>query len=54
MKGKVITVMIVSGVVCAVMLWLSMWVASGLIDVESIVGALVGGVFVGFIMHVLG
>jgi hypothetical protein len=54
MKGKVAAVMIGSGVVCAIMLWMAMWASSGNFDAEPIVGGLVGGVVVGLIMHVLG
>ena len=54
MKGKVLGVMLLSGVICAIMIWLSMWAASGNFDVEAIVGAIVGGLVVGLIMHVLG
>ncbi len=54
MKGKVLSVMLVSGIACAVMLWLAMWAASGIIDAESIVGGIVGGIVVGLIMYVLG
>lgn len=54
MKGKVMMVMLGSGVACAVMLWLSMYVAKGNMDPQVFVGGIVGGLVTGLIMHVLG
>ncbi len=54
MKGKALMVMIISGILCAVMLWMSMWAASGNFEVEAISGGIVGGVLTGLIMYLLG
>ncbi len=54
MKGKALMVMIISGILCAVMLWMSMWAASGNFEAEAISGGIVGGVLTGLIMYLLG
>lgn len=54
MKGQAMMVMILSGVICAIMLWMSMWAASGNWEPEAISGGIVGGVVTGLIMHFLG
>ena len=54
MKGKVLAVMLGSGVACAVMIWLSMYVANGKMDPDIFAGGIVGGLVTGLIMHVLG
>ena len=54
MKGKAMLVMIISGIICAIMLWMSMWAVSGRYEVEAISGAIVGGVLSGLIMYLLG
>ena len=54
MKGKVLIVMLGSGVACAIMLWLSLWVVSGNMDPQAMVGGIIGGLITGLIMHVLG
>lgn len=54
MKGKALMVMIISGIICAVMLWMSMWAVSGRYEVEAISGGIVGGVLTGLIMYILG
>ena len=54
MKGKALMVMIISGIICAVMLWMSMWAVSGRYEVEAISGGIVGGVLTGSIMYILG
>jgi hypothetical protein len=54
MKGKVMAVMLGSGVVCAVMMWISIYVAKGDMDPQVFVGGIVGGLITGLIMHVLG
>ena len=56
---KVPTTMIVAGILCGVMLW----IAIGLVAIrsgadaftfESLIGACIGGVITGLIMHLLG
>jgi hypothetical protein len=54
MKGKVLAIMLISGVACAIMMWLSMYVVNNELDPEIFVGGIVGGLVSGFIMHVLG
>ena len=54
MTGKVLAGMLGSGVACAIMMWLSLWVVSGNLDPEVMVGGIVGGLLSGFIMLVLG
>ena len=54
MKGKALLVMIISGIICAIMLWMSMWAASGNFEPEAISGGIVGGVLTGLIMYSLG
>lgn len=54
MKGKALLVMIISGIICAIMLWMSMWAASNKFEVEAISGGIVGGIVTGLIMYFLG
>jgi uncharacterized membrane protein YvlD (DUF360 family) len=53
MKGKAMMVMVVSGIICAIMLWMSMWAVSGRYEIEAISGGIVGGVLSGLIMYFL-
>jgi hypothetical protein len=54
LKGKVMAIMLVSGVACAVMMWLSMYVVNGDMDPSIFTGGIIGGLVTGLIMHVLG
>jgi hypothetical protein len=53
-KKRVNGGMLAGGVVCGIMLWLALGLAGGGLSIESLPGAILGGLITGEIMHLLG
>jgi len=53
-KKRVNGGMLAGGVICGIMLWLALGLAGGGLSMESLPGAILGGLITGEIMHLLG
>jgi hypothetical protein len=51
---KVAGTMILGGIVCGIMLWLALGLVAGNLAMDTLPGAILGGIVTGWVMHLLG
>lgn len=51
---KVGATMVTGGIICGIMLWLALGLVAGNLAVDTLPGAIFGGIVTGYVMHLLG
>ena len=53
-RKRVVGGMLAGGVVCGIMLWIALGLAGSNLTLDTLPGAILGGLITGYVMHLLG